>query len=73
MTENEKNTKMKAEEQLIREEKARYQREWSARNRDKTRRYTREWRARNPEKVKEMNRRHWLKKAQERQQRERGN
>lgn len=69
MTDKEKQAEIEAEEQLIREEKARYQREWSARNRDKTRRYTREWRARNPEKVKEMDRRHWLKKAQERQKR----
>ena len=58
-------TKQMTEEEMIREAKNAYARDYAKKNRKKIRAYQEKWRKENPEKVKANNRNYWLRKAGE--------
>lgn len=59
---------IKTDEELIREEKARYMREWRRKNRERLNEYQDEYRRKNKDKVTEYSRRYWLNKAKRREE-----
>lgn len=55
---------------IIKEEQRRYKAEWRNKNREHLRKYNKEWRQKNKDRLADYNKNYWLKKAQERKERE---
>lgn len=59
-----------ANNDIIKEEQRRYKKEWRDKNREHLREYHKKWRQKNKDKLADYNKNYWLKKAQERKERE---
>lgn len=62
---NNKTTQLKTEEELIRDAKRAYHREYRKKNRKRILEQQKQWRADNPDKVAAINHRYWVNKAKE--------
>lgn len=60
-------TRKLTEEEMIREARNAYHREYRRKNRERILENERKWRKENPEKVAEINRNYWLRKAQKKE------